>query len=120
MQADDPILAELLPREPIFHRPQFPTIMSDDYWEVGASGAIYTRDFILDHLARNPPVDAADASWQIANPQCRSLSENTWLLTYTLHQGDRQSRRATIWHRTQSGWQIIYHQGTLIAAVMKQ
>ena len=58
------ILADLSRREPIFHRPDFPTMMADDYWEIGASGSRYDRAFILEHLAQNPPVDAEAAGWQ--------------------------------------------------------
>ena len=118
-----PILAELLPHEPIFHRPAFAATPADfaamlapNYWEVGASGRRYTRAFILDHITRNPPADAATAGWSVLDPQCRRLSPDTYLLTYTLHQGPRHTRRATIWHLTPHGWQILYHQGTLIAA----
>ncbi len=118
-----PILAELLAREPIFHRPAFTATPADfaamlapDYWEVGASGRRYTRAFILDHLTQNPPADADAAGWRLLNPQCRRLGPDTYLLTYTLHQGARTTRRATIWHLTPRGWQILYHQGTLVAA----
>ena len=111
-----PILAELVVREPIFHRPEFPTIMAPDYWETGASGRRYSRDFILHTLATEPPIDAAAAGWQIIEPQCRQLGEATYLLTYTLHQGERRTRRATIWRFSPDGWQILYHQGTIIQA----
>jgi hypothetical protein len=118
-----PILAELIAREPIFHRPEFATtaedfarMMAPDYWEVGASGRRYSRDFILETLARTPPVNAAIANWQLYDTQCRRLSETTYLLTYTLHQGERRTRRATIWQCTPTGWQILYHQGTIITA----
>lgn len=111
-----PILAELVVREPIFHRPEFPTIMAPDYWEVGASGRLYSRDFILQTLAAEPPVDATTASWQIFEPQCRQLGSDTYLLTYTLHQSERRTRRSTIWQLTPDGWQILYHQGTIIQA----
>src|ERR1700679_3121143 len=64
------ILAELSAREPIFHRPAFARtrdafdrLMAPDYWEIGASGTRYDRAFILDHLQRNPPVDAGAAGW---------------------------------------------------------
>ena len=118
------ILAELTAREPIFHRPQFGSTPEDfarmtapDYWEVGASGSRYTRTFILDYLEAHPPVDAAAAGWQLFDHQCRRLgleNSDTYLFTYTLHQGDRHTRRATIWQLTQNGWQILYHQGTII------
>jgi hypothetical protein len=116
-----PILAELTAHEPIFHRPQFASTPEDfarmtapDYWEIGASGSRYTRTFILDHLEAHPPVDAAAAGWQLFDPQCRRLGSDTYLFTYTLHQGDRHTRRATIWQLTPDGWQILYHQGTII------
>jgi hypothetical protein len=37
-----------------------------------------------------------------------------YLLTYTLFQGVRTTRRSTIWERTSDGWQALFHQGTLV------
>lgn len=118
-----PILEELRQQEPIFHRPAFASTAEDfasltapTYWEVGASGRRYTREFILNHLAENPPADAATANWRTSGFALQSLSSDTYLLTYTLKQADRFTRRATLWRRTPTGWQILYHQGTLISA----
>ncbi len=116
-----PILAELQRREPIFHRPEFAStqedfarLMAPNYWEVGASGSRYSAEFIQQHLAQNKPDDAEAVGWQTSGFACRALGPDTFLLTYTLAQGDRRTRRATIWHRSDEGWQIIYHQGTVI------
>jgi len=118
-----PILEELRQQEPIFHRPTFAATAADfaaltapTYWEVGASGRRYTRDFILQHLAENPPVDAATANWRTSGFALQALSPDTFLLTYTLKQADRFTRRATLWRRTATGWQILYHQGTIMSA----
>ena len=118
-----PILEELRQQEPIFHRPTFAATAADfaaltapTYWEVGASGRRYTRDFILQHLAENPPVDAATANWRTSGFALQALSPDTYLLTYTLKQADRLTRRATLWRRTATGWQILYHQGTIMSA----
>jgi hypothetical protein len=46
----------------------------------------------------------------------RRLGPDTYLLTYTLDQAGRRTRRSTIWRRSEDGWQILYHQGTIIAA----
>lgn len=118
------IFAELRPLEPIFHNPAFgATIeafdrrMTPDFWEVGASGRHYSRALIL-NLARNQPehfVDAATAGWHASGFALRELAPATYLLTYTLDQCGRLSRRATLWQRTAQGWQILYHQGTQIA-----
>ena len=101
-----PILQELLPLEPIFHhqglRPHsadFEKRMAPDYWEVGASGRCYSREFILDFLAKNPPVDTASAGWRCSDHAIRQLGPNTYLLTYALRQGERLTRRSTIWQK---------------------
>ncbi|NYF78806.1 DUF4440 domain-containing protein [Granulicella arctica] len=118
-----PILDELRRREPIFHTPEFGTTRADyeratitDYWEVGASGRRYSRDFILQSLDTNPPIDAAASGWQSSNHALRRLGPDTYLITYTLRQSERLTRRATIWQSTPEGWRILYHQGTPVSA----
>jgi hypothetical protein len=107
------IIEELRLREPIFHRPEFETTMAPDYWEVGASGRRYSHDFIVKLLEQNSPVDAAAAGWKCSDYGLRRLGAATYLFTYTLRQGDRVTRRATIWEKT-DGWRVLYHQGTLV------
>jgi hypothetical protein len=90
-----PVLEELRRREPIFHTREFGTTLEDferatapHYWEVGASGRRYSREFILRTLEQNPPVDAVSANWQTCDLGLRRLGPDTYLLTYTLHQGE--------------------------------
>jgi len=115
-----PILEELKQREPIFHRREFSASRADfesmtvtDYWEVGASGRRYSRQFVVEELERrltNPKPDI----WQTDDFLCREIAPDNFLLTYTLTQGDRVSRRSTIWRLTQEKWKILYHQGTVV------
>ena len=43
------------------------------------------------------------------------LGADTYLLTYTLLQGQqRKTRRATIWRRSTDGWKSVFHQGTVV------
>ena len=114
------VLEDLRRREPIFHVAEFGNttadfekLMSRDYWEVGASGRLYSREFILEYLRENPPVDAATAGWTTEQHALRQLGPETYLLTYTLHQQQRVTRRATIWQRIPDGWRVLYHQGTI-------
>ena len=115
------VLAELSAREPIFHRPEFGTSRADlermtaeDFWETGASGRIYTREFVLNELELRLS-KPHDNVWETRDFYCRELGENTHLLTYTLLQGGKRlTRRATIWQRTADGWKIVYHQGTIV------
>jgi hypothetical protein len=37
-----------------------------------------------------------------------------YLLTYTLVQPIRLTRRSTLWHQIHGQWKAIYHQGTLV------
>lgn len=111
---------ELIAREPIFHRPEFGTtraafaaMVTEDFWETGASGKRYGREFILDTLAKRHSAPHDDP-WKTEDFYCQEIAPNNYLLTYTLHQGPRLTRRATIWQRTPQGWLIAYHQGTVV------
>ncbi len=121
------VLDELLRLEPIFHTAEFGKSLADfdnrmspDYWEVGASGHRYSHDFILRHLQDNPPVNAAAAGWTTRDHAVRRLASDTYLFTYTLYQGERVTRRATVWRNTERGWRILYHQGTMFFAKDKE
>lgn len=115
------VLQNLIDREPIFHRPEWGTtradferMMGEDFWETGASGARYSRQFVLDELERRFAAPRQE-NWQASGFRCQQLAPDLYLLTYSLVQNrSRRSRRATIWRHTDDGWKIIYHQGTLI------
>ena len=116
------VLDELRRREPIFHHPGFGTSRADyarmtaeDFWEIGASGQRYSRDFVLDVLdaRRGHPVDESD--WESRDFHVREMAPDIYLLTYTLRQGARLTRRSTIWQRVGEYWKIAFHQGTVVA-----
>jgi len=59
----------LLAREPIFHKPELGTSREDytaqtaeDFWEVGATGQVYDRDFVIDTVVSRGKV-AGDEGW---------------------------------------------------------
>jgi hypothetical protein len=116
-----PILEALKRREPIFHRPEFGTKRQDfeamtepDFWEVGASGRRYSREYVLDVLEERSQHPVED-SWETSEFHCREIATDNYLITYTLKQGERATRRATLWRHTTQGWKIVYHQGTVVA-----
>jgi hypothetical protein len=114
------VLDELMQREPIFHRPEFGTTRAElekmvdrEFREVGASGRRYSRAFVLDTLesrVRQPVED----TWETQDFHCLEVAPNNYLVTYTLLQGERVTRLATIWRRSTKGWKILYHQGTVV------
>jgi hypothetical protein len=114
------VLEELKRREPIFHRPELGTTRDDyenmtdpTFWEVGASGRRYSREFILDTL-ENRALQGYEDIWETLDFHCLEVAPDTYLVTYTLLQGARVTRRATLWRRMSSGWKILYHQGTVV------
>lgn len=117
-----PILEQLKQLEPLFHAghpdanlQQFDALVAPGFWEVGASGNRYSRAFVLEVLAGR--IESPDtASWRTEGFWVTELGPDNYLLTYTLHQPDRVTRRASIWRRTPAGWQVVYHQGTVAQA----
>src|SRR6185436_7281390 len=112
----------------IFHRPEFGTTRVDfekmtdaAFWEIGASGRRYSRGYALEEVLKryenpqyrgikSPPED----SWETKDFHCLEIARDNYLLTYTLIQGERATRRSTIWRRSGTGWKIVFHQGTIV------
>jgi hypothetical protein len=115
------VTSELQAREPLFHRTErgtsradFEAMTTEDFWEVGASGARYDREFVWSTLETRYAV-AAPEEWSTDDFACRPLSADTYLVTYRLRQHDRTSRRATTWQLVNGDWRALYHQGTEVA-----
>ena len=109
-------------REPIFHRQEFGTSRADfeamvapEFWEIGASGTKYSKAFIL-HTLENRHSEPVIETYAVTDFACQELSPNLYLATYRLDQAGRLSQRSTIWRYSGGIWQIVFHQGTLIAA----
>ena len=121
----DPSLADVLKdleqREPIFHRPEFGVTrrafeeMTDaDFWEVGASGRRYSREYVLNVLTQRHSQPHEDV-WETREFHCTRLSADTFMVTYTLVQNaSRTTRRMSIWRRQGDDWKALYHQGTVV------
>ena len=111
---------ELASREPIFHRPElgtsrevFEAMTADEFWETGASGKRYSRDFVIDTVVKRYE-DGYEDDWSAEDFYCQVVSPDHYLLSYTLHQGDRTTRRSTLWRSTGNHWIAVYHQGTIV------
>jgi hypothetical protein len=89
------VLEELARRETIFHRAEFGTARADfermaeeAFWEVGASGRRYSREYVLDELERRRANPSED-DWQTGNFHRSEIAADNYLHTYTLIQGAR-------------------------------
>lgn len=114
------IQRELVAREPIFHRPEhgttreaFKAMTAEEFWEVGASGRRYDREHVLDILEQRCSAPHEN-EWETDGFYCQRVAPDNYLLTYTLRQAERVTRRSTLWRKTPHGWVIVYHQGTVV------
>jgi hypothetical protein len=115
------VLEELMQREPVFHRLEFGTRRADldkmtdpEFFEIGASGRRYGRDYVLDILEKRLE-DPGEDVWETSEFHCVALARDTYLVTYTLlQQKQRVTRRSSIWRRAGPDWKILYHQGTVV------
>ncbi len=123
MATPDEALEALRRREPIFHRAEFGTsreafeaITAADFWETGASGSVYSRAFVLEVLEARyaEPDHDPMAGLEVSDFAVREVGDGIWLATYHLLQGERRTRRVTIWRETPDGWQAVYHQGSVV------
>ncbi|HYH24755.1 MAG TPA: DUF4440 domain-containing protein [Blastococcus sp.] len=115
------VLSELSKLEPIFHHPELGTSAAElqrqaapDFWEIGASGRRYGRDFVLATVRARYKSGQPDDAWETSDFYCQAIAPDTYLLTYDLRQGARLTRRSTLWRLTGDGWQIVFHQGTVV------
>ncbi|WP_341678763.1 DUF4440 domain-containing protein [Niveibacterium sp. SC-1] len=119
-EALQPVLDELQALEPIFHSAyfdatpeKFERYVASQFWEVGASGNRYSRAFafkVLSERQASPDV----ATWRTSDWHLAEAGPDNYLLTYTLFQPGRVTRRLSVWRRAGGAWQVIYHQGTVV------
>ena len=116
-----PVLQELRQLEPLIYaandgktRAHFEALLAPNFWEVGASGKRYSRAFVLGVLEERQRLPREEP-WQAIGHHVQAVAPELYLLTYTLLQATRASRRATLWRcAAPDRWQMVYHQGTVV------
>ncbi|MGJ8635258.1 MAG: DUF4440 domain-containing protein [Phycisphaerales bacterium] len=96
-------------------RDRLASVLHESFTEIGASGNVWTREAVLEHL----PFESEHL--RIMDEfQCSMLSESIALTTYRVTQTNLESgetklsRRSSVWCRGSGGWQLRFHQGTHI------
>ncbi|MBI1403281.1 MAG: GNAT family N-acetyltransferase [Porphyrobacter sp.] len=123
MDRRDGVLAQLSAMEPIFHRMQGRSIdrktleafVSPEFWEVGASGKIYERDFVIEAVL-DRGLDHPDRRMACSEFRLVEICTNVFQLGYLLADDGRLSRRTSLWRREQGRWLLLFHQGTILVA----
>lgn len=87
-------------------------LIADDFTEFGASGGVWYKADIVEHLPDQPFTPRTISEFTV-----KQLSPNTALVTYHCHTGSTTpvtSLRSSIWRLQGDRWQMVFHQGTLI------
>ncbi|MCF8462828.1 MAG: hypothetical protein K9G11_02850 [Rickettsiaceae bacterium] len=122
------ILKELKSREPIFHHPEkfgkakqdIENQMCDEFWEIGASGNVYTKQDVIETLLDRYQRPYTSDIWEAKDFALTKIAQDNYLLSYILIQDKtRLTRRSTLWRRVNGDWKILYHQGTVIDGAQK-
>ncbi|WP_315969805.1 VOC family protein [Mobilicoccus massiliensis] len=120
------VTAELRAREPLTHREprdadraHFEALIAPDMVHIGASGIRTEREeYIARSLARYEQNEHGDDdTWIVEDFSVTELAPDLWEAAYLLHQGERASRRTTLWERTGdpgAPWRARRHQGTVV------
>lgn len=86
---------------------------AEEFWEVGASGRRYDREYVLDMREQRYSAPHEN-KWETEGFYCQRVAPDNYLLTYTLRQAERVTRRSMLWRKAPHGWVIVYHQGTVV------
>jgi hypothetical protein len=93
-------------------------LLTEDFFEIGASGRVWTRDEILDSL-----VSEAYSAPVIEDFACQQLVKDVVLVTYRAMRSDEETGqrsvtlRSSIWMKKPGKWQMRFHQGTRVPSL---
>jgi hypothetical protein len=88
-------------------------LLDAEFTEIGASGRHWDRASIIAALTQDTDPSAAPIS--VSDMEGRLLAPEIVHLTYVSDNNGRRARRSSIWRRSEQGWRLYFHQGTLSA-----
>ena len=95
-------------------RPRLEAILHPEFGEVGRSGHWFDRETCIQFLLSN----AAEMKILCENFDLKVVEPNVAYLTYRSVEQNAEglnihhALRFSLWHRTDAGWQLRYHQAT--------
>jgi hypothetical protein len=95
-------------------------LLHPEFCEFGASGRRWSQADMITALAAGQPGAGQPGGEEplitATEITATRLADDVIHLTYLSQRGERRARRSSIWLRTQDGWRVYFHQGTLIPA----
>ncbi|NUW40217.1 nuclear transport factor 2 family protein [Nonomuraea rhodomycinica] len=88
-------------------------LLDPEFTEIGASGRLWSRSEIIADVVEStrpsdPPITVSDMTGVLLAPGIVHL-------TYVSDNAGRRARRSSVWRRSEDGWRVYFHQGTLSA-----
>ncbi len=87
-------------------------VLSPDFREFGRSGKVYKREDTL-----NAPHQLINAKLPLRDFMVYQIGDNVFQVTYVSEVMDEEleiGNRSSIWLKTQNGWKLRFHQGTVV------
>lgn len=85
-------------------------LFGEDFIEFGSSGRVYQKSMLIEMMAQEE-----QAKVLIRDFAVRELAPDVALVTYrTVGTSGQEARRSSVWVRSGTSWQMVFHQGTRI------
>ena len=86
------------------------SILADEFVEIGRSGRVYNKAQVIEALTRGAALFAPS----ISEFQVMELADGLFMATYVSKNtvNWQVSRRSSIWRKSGTKWQLLFHQGT--------
>ena len=94
---------------------QLGDILADDFFEIGSSGYMYTReDCLTDGVVLS--------EMTMYNFELHALSNEVVLTTYFIVDAtrNRNTYRSSIWKKVNGRWRLYFHQGTITPLTLEE
>ena len=98
-------------------RPDLDRMLASEFVEFASDGTAYDRERVIEALQHETPFRRGLTDFQVT-----VIAENVLLATYraSRQSGESgevvESLRSSIWKLRDDRWQLVFHQGTLLAA----
>lgn len=89
-------------------------LLHPEFREFGASGRYWDRTSIIESLLAG--VDPGPRPVVVSEMEGVQLASDVVHLTFDTDDNGRRVHRSSLWRRTDDGWQMYFHQGTLFSA----
>ena len=86
-------------------------LIAEDFYEFGSSGRAFGFQDLFPRLQEEK---TETVPYKMTEVQVKFLSDQAVLLTYKLYRGGRHTLRSSIWEEKTVGWQMTFHQGTIV------